>query len=148
MAMAVNLHAKDFKSIDFFADNSQSQQVVLHVQPPSFALLSIEYPHPLNKGLIFKVFQKRLKYWIQPMQYRALKSDGSIVVGGFIYELKKRPSTSRELKLRDFELLQRKFPEQKWVPFARLSHRVDFLLDGDQDKELFGDYSALIRGMM
>ena len=145
MAMAVNLHMNNFKTINFNIVKDP-QQMIVHSEPPSFALLSPEYPHPLNKGLIFKVLSKRLNYWIHPTQYRALASDGSVVVGGFIYELKKRPQTSKELKQLDLELLQQKFPEMKWVQFDNLSHRVDFLFDGDH--ELFGSYKALIRGVI
>src|SRR5699024_3489784 len=110
---------------------------LIHCQPPSFLLQSSEYPHLLNKGLIFKVFYKRIKYWIHPLEYRGLTSDGSIIAGGHIYELKKKPTVSRELRDLDFELLQLKYPDIKWVPLSYMSHRVDFLLD--DDKRLFSD---------
>ena len=147
MALAVRWHESNFHRCDFFPKPAHDvPNPLIHTQPTSFLLQSGEHPHPLNKELIFKVFYKRFKYWIHPVEYRALKSDGTVVVGGFIYELKKKPNAGPNLKKYDFELLQLKFPVIKWVALADISHRVDFLLDDDQ--QLFAEYKALIRGVI
>ena len=146
LSLAVRLNLQKFVDTDFFVDaTAETTNPILHSRPESFDLKSTQYPHPLNKSILFKVYFKRHKFWIEPKAYHGLKIDGSIVVEGPIYELKKRPRVGQQLK--EFDLLQIKFAT-KWVRLEHLSHRVDFLLQDIQGEDFFGEYKALIRGFI
>ena len=143
-SLGIRLGDPTFSEIDFTEadDDKRSPFLAIPGQDTIIKLYSSEYPHPLNKGLIFKIVSKRTEYWMEPTMYYMRKSDGQLLAEGPVYELKKRTELNAELK-KMYDFLARKFPHS-YVLLDDLSYRVDYTFRHTD----FGDYIALIRGLI
>ena len=149
MALAVRLSEDSFLQTDFFAEKTDNLSPLREPMPEqAIALATSEFPRTVKNDSVFKIFYKRHKYWIHPKAFFSLKNNGTIFAEGPIYEIKKPRVVPDEWK--SFEHVTLKH-QRKWVAIDHLHHRVDFLVmkkDGKDEKNLFGEYKALLRGVI
>lgn len=150
LGLAVKLSNPSFSEIDFFqkstlaASTSRQASLILSTLPNSILLHSGEHPHRLNKNLAFKINYLRTKYWISPVKYHKVNSDGSIFAEGDIYEEKKNIANINSDLKAQFNFLTIKFPVTKYVNLDHLHYRADFIFSHSD----FGEFVALSKGLV